>query len=275
MEWLIGLALAVAVAIGAYVRWYAHKRRAALLDAPIDAAALETIARSVPHFSQMPADRQERLSHLAVAIAHEKHFVGCAGFTITDAARLTIAAQAALVVLGLGLEAYESVDRILVYPEPFLVDLEHEEGGIHTLEESAVLSGEASDLGTVVLAWSDVAFGAKRESDGLNVVIHEFAHQLDWSTGEISGTPDLGSGDYDRWGEVMRRAWHRLTQEAKHHDHHPGLDLYALTDAGEFFAVASEAFFERPVHLRTWDSALYDQLKSYYRLDPADWSGGV
>lgn len=263
--------------MGGVLWWHraAQKRRAALLSAPIDAATLETIARSAPHFSQMPADRQERLSHLAVAFAGEKVFVGCAGFAITDEVRLAIAAQAALPVLELGLEAYDAVGRVLVYPEPFLVELEHEEGGIHTLEEDAVLSGEASDLGTVVLAWSDVAFGAKRESDGVNVVIHEFAHQLDWTTGEISGTPDLGEGDYEAWGRVMRHAWHRLEQEAKHHDHHPGLDLYALSDAGEFFAVASEAFFERPGHLRSWDEALYDQLKSYYRLDPVSWSGGV
>jgi Mlc titration factor MtfA (ptsG expression regulator) len=274
LEWLIGLVLALVLMVWLYRR-AAQRHRSALLNAPIDAATLETIARSVPHFSQMPADRQEHLSHLAVAIASEKSFIGCAGFTVDDAVRFTIASQAALAVLELGLEAYDGVDRILVYPEPFLVELEHEAGGIHTLEENAVLSGEASDLGTVVLAWSDVAFGARRESDGFNVVIHEFAHQLDWTTGEISGTPDLGEGDYEVWGRVMRHAWHRLEQEAKHHDHHPGLDLYALTDAGEFFAVASEAFFERPAHLRAWDRALYDQLKSYYRLDPASWSAGV
>ena len=258
--------------------WSVKKRRAkkreAMLHQPVADEKRYFISHAVPHFGGMPAPLQERLVHLAHAIAAEKNFVGCAGFEVTDEARYIIAAQAALPILELGLEAYDGIDRILIYPEPFLVDQEHEEGGIHTREEGAVLAGEAGEFGAIVLSWSDVVFGSRHDSDGYNVVIHEFVHQLDWATGEVTGTPKLDKAeDYVQWGAVMKAAYRKLSVECEGQGSHPVLDPYAAEDPGEFFAIASEVFFEKPVVLREWDAPLYRLLKHYYRVDPAGWIG--
>lgn len=251
------------------------KRRETALKAPVDEETRRWVSGAVPHFAGMPQPLQERLFHLTRAICMEKTFEGCAGFALNDEVKTVISAQAALLVLELGLEAYDGIDRILVYPEPFVVDRAHEEGGIVAHEEEAVLSGEAGEFGTIVLSWSDVVFGARHESDGYNVVIHEFAHQLDWATGEITGTPKLESAeDYAQWGAVMKAAYRKLSMECEGQDDHPVLDPYAVEDPGEFFAIASEVFFEKPVVLREWDAPLYALLKHYYRLDPAGWVRG-
>ena len=137
-------------------------------------------------------------------------------------------------------------------------------------EAKQVLLGEAWQGGEVVLSWSDLVAGDENPNDGRNVGLHEFAHQLDMEDGVADGTPPMPLPSYKHWSEVMSREFHKLQKLYKKHKK-GFLDYYALTNAAEFFAVATEAFFEKPKLLRRKEPELYEALKEYYRLDPASW----
>jgi Mlc titration factor MtfA (ptsG expression regulator) len=195
---------------------------------------------------------------------------------VDDEVRVTIAAQACLLLLGRKPRYFPSLSTILVYPGAFVVErLRPEPSGV-LQETRQALSGESWSHGQVVLSWDDVLQGAADPCDGRNVVIHEFAHQLDQEKGYANGAPLLPArARYERWSRVLGDEFARLREQAAWGPaaaQAPVLDLYGATDPAEFFAVASEAFFERPGELASAHPALYAELSAYYRVDPRNWT---
>ncbi len=221
---------------------------------------------------RLPADLQLQLkAHIQVFLA-EKPFIACGGTELTEAMRVTIAAQACLLLLNRNTGYYPGLRQILVYPGPFVVEraqaLDH--GVLQDLRQ--VLSGESWSQGQVVLSWQDVENGVSDPADGRNVVIHEFAHQLDQESGQTNGAPNLASRRaYRAWSQVMGHEFAQLQQRVAAGQNGGLLSDYAATNPGEFFAVASEAFFEQTSRMAQEHPALFDQLRRYYCIDPLAW----
>jgi Mlc titration factor MtfA (ptsG expression regulator) len=249
----------------------AEWRRARLRRRPFPPQWRHILRRRVPYFRTLPADLQLQLKkHIQVFLA-EKPFVGCAGLVVTDEMRVTIAAQACLLILNRRSGYFANLRRILVYPNAFIVDKNHTDaaGVLHGRRQ--VLSGESWSLGQVVLSWDDAADGAAIADDGRNVVIHEFAHQLDQENGPANGAPRLnGRARRARWAKVMGEEFALLRQRASAHQASL-LDDYGASDPAEFFAVASEVFFEQPRRLAAEHGALYAELSAFYRVNPLSW----
>ncbi len=227
------------------------------------------LRRNVPLYNAMPAtDRAELEAHARVLIA-EKHFEGCDGFVMTDEVRVTIAALASVLLLRRETDYYPWVDTVLVYPAAFVTPVvELNDYGIVT-ESEEVRLGETGTDGTLIVSWDDILYDTRHPRDGVNLVLHEFAHQLDAEGGDIGGVPELEShADYERWVHVLGEAYDKL-QSTRERGRRSVLDEYGATDAAEFFAVATECFFEKPRELSRRHGELYRQLADYYRQDPA------
>lgn len=245
------------------------RRRVALRRAPFPAAWSEIVARNVPYVARLnDADRAELIGHVQVFLA-EKRFEGCAGLEITDEIRVTVAAQACVLLLHRQTDYYPGLDAILIYPGTYVVPAgQYTPEGLVT-DDPQVRIGESWLRGEVVLAWDSVLAGARDLHDGHNVVLHEFAHRLDQESGEGNGTPPLASGArYAAWPRVLGREYDALVRETLHH-HRTLLDPYGATNPAEFFAVVTETFFEKPEQLRARHPELYQQLADFYRQDPA------
>jgi MtfA peptidase len=276
----MGLLLAVLVA-ALVIAWLvaqpalAKRRRKRLRDAPFPAQWRAILRRRVPRFASLPFEVRRRLEQEIAVFVAEKDFVGCAGQEVDDEVRVTIAAQACLLLLGRPHHHFQALRTILVYPAAFVVEkLRPEPSGV-LQETRQALSGESWSHGQVVLSWQDVVEGAADPSDGRNVVIHEFAHQLDQEKGYANGAPMLaGRERYRSWSAVMSREYARL--QARVAWDAPGaeaplLSAYGATDPAEFFAVASEVFFERAWRMAAEHPELYAELCAYYRVDPRRW----
>jgi hypothetical protein len=237
---------------------------------PLPDAWRATIERNVPYTRLLPAaDLDELHGHVQVFLA-EKTFEGCRGMVVTDTVRLTIAAQACLLLLHRETDYYPLLDTILVYPSAFEVELEWSVDGHVHARTTDVRIGESWQRGIVVLSWQDVQDGAADIRDGHNVVLHEFAHQLDHEGGDDDGTPLLGDREQRAaWARVLGAAYEGLVQDVER-GAETLLDPYASESPAEFFAVATEFFFEASVELRREQPELYEQLKRFYRQDPAE-----
>jgi Mlc titration factor MtfA (ptsG expression regulator) len=223
--------------------------------------------------SGLPADLQLSLKRRMQVFLAEKPFIGCAGLEVTDEMRVVIAAQACLLILGRRTDYFANLRQILVYPGAFIVDRVHADSAGVLQDRRQVLSGESWSQGQVILSWDDVVAGAAIADDGRNVVIHEFAHQLDQQKGFANGAPWLGQRDrYARWSRVLGEEFGRL--QAQVTTGQPSLfSDYGATDPAEFFAVVSEVFFEQPREMATLHPSLYDELRILYRVDPLAWPG--
>jgi hypothetical protein len=217
---------------------------------------------------RLPAPLRRRLLGLIQVFVADKPFIGCAGLEVDDEMRVTIATQACLLLLGQdGNACYPRLRQVLVYPEAFVVPRRQLLPGGVVNEQPQALAGESWAQGQVILAWSEVLAGAADPDDGYNVVLHEFAHQIDQDSGQADGRPwQLDEASRQRWTVVMDEGLKRLREEPS-----PALNAYGSTDPAEFFAVATEAFFERPQALVEAAPELYGELARLYRLDPADW----
>lgn len=245
----------------------AARRRKALIERSLSGAERASLAEYWPCYSRVPPALAPKLNALAVVFAAEKDFIGCGGLTVTPPMRLAIAAQACLLALGHEGPPYESLRSVLVYPSQFVVPGEwHDDDGVVT-EESRVLAGESWDVSRVILSWEDVdSRGAPGQA--YNVVFHEFAHYLDHESG---GAPWIaGSDARRRWMQLLDDELERLRAQAEAGER-SFLDPYAAEDRSEFFAVASEAFFEEPALFAREMPALYQALTGVYRLNPAGW----
>ncbi|MBL8325225.1 MAG: zinc-dependent peptidase [Rubrivivax sp.] len=274
-------------------RW----RRARLARVPFPHEWRRIVRQRVPLVRRLPADLRLQLHALTQRFVAEVPFIGCAGQVIDDEVRITIAAQASLLLLNRG-GGFEGLTEVLVYPGAFVVDrAQAGEGGVQH-EQRGVLAGESHGRGAVVLSWQDVLEGAADPGDGRNVVIHEFAHRLDQDHGAANGAPWLGpgrkAGGYEDWARVLGAEYAALRERvaaaeaASSGQGHRGtgfdrpttqhspiaaglIPAYGATDPAEFFAVVSEVFFERPAELSREHPALYGQLRRVYRTDPAGW----
>lgn len=246
-------------------------RRRRLRRQPFPPAWRDILRQRVPYFRRLPADLQLQLKqHIQVFIA-EKAFTGCDGLVVDDEMRVTIAAQACLLILNRRAHYYPGLHQILVYPAPFIVRREQAVGMGLVQEQSRVLSGESWAHGQVVLSWPDVLEGAAVADDGRNVTIHEFAHQLDQEKGYANGAPNLIQRQrYRRWSRVLGREY-RLLQEQVRQQSESLFSAYGATDPAEFFAVISEVFFEQPERMASEHPQLYRELGNLYRVDPLSW----
>lgn len=245
-------------------------RRRRIVRRPFPPAWRDIVRRYVPLVRELPAAQQLRLKKHVQVLLQEVPFIGCAGLEVTDRMRVTIAAQAAFLLLGRG-GSFGNLREVLVYPGHFVVPRSEAGAGGVVHEGRDVLAGQSWQRGQVIVAWAAVQEGAADPHDGTNVVMHEFAHQLDQATGAANGAPYVGRGALQRdWSRVMNREFSAFV--ARLASEEPSLiDPYAATSPAEFFAVTTELFFERPDALAAERPALYEQLKRCYRLDPLAW----
>ncbi len=248
-----------------------ERRRERIRRQPFPAEWRAILKRRVPYVRAMPADLQLRLKQQIQVFLAEKPFIGCAGLEITDDMRVTIAAQACLLIVNRSRGYYPLLRQILVYPGSFVTNREHTDALGLTQHSRPVLSGESWSEGQVILSWRDSLAGAAQPGDGQNVVIHEFAHQLDQETGPANGAPVMSRcSQYERWSQVLGHEFSQLQTRAGLGEHSLFSD-YAATSPAEFFAVISEVFFEQPQHMAHEHPALYRELADYYSLDPLSW----
>lgn len=250
--------------------WRAWQRRR-ITARPFPSAWRAVLMRRMPLYRRLPPPLQAQLRRLVQVFLAEKTFIGCQGQRITDEVRVLVAAQAALLQLNRRTDHFATLRQVLVYPGAFLVQRVHTAAGGVLQDRRQALSGESWSQGQVILSWDDVLAGAADPGDGRNVVLHEFAHQLDQATGSANGAPALpGRSRRGRWKQVMQAAYDDLLR--RHAVGEPTvLNPYGTTDAAEFFAVATEAFFEQPHALAADSPALYAELALYYHVDPRHW----
>lgn len=226
----------------------------------------ETILQNIYQYQTLTPKHKEKLHFLILLFIDQKEFVG-AKMTIDDEIKVIIAFYACLMRLGFELGEKDHVSTIIVYPEHFIVDDSDTSDGIHHTRTS-VLEGQSAN-GTVVISWQDIEQNiAKRGKE--NVIIHEFAHELDFEDGLADGTPILENSNYQSWSEVFSQAFTALHEESQMKKDSEGLTLlgdYALTNEAEFFAVCSERFFETPKALKKHFPHVFEELKRFYRLN--------
>ena len=245
-----------------------QERRAKILQDPFPPGWSEILEKDVPIHGRLDEVDRAQLRGLIQVFLAEKVFEGCAGLAITDEIRVTIAAQACMLLLRREADLYPNLITILVYPTAYVSNMpQHGPHGIVTEGPQGRL-GEAWTSGVVVLSWDDVKLGAADLRDGHNVVFHEFAHQLDQEDGSSDGAPVLPRRNlYSAWARILGAEYDELRKVAET-GKKSVLDTYGATEPAEFFAVATEAFFEKPVQLKKKHPELYEELKTYYGQDP-------
>ena len=263
--------LAALVAFGLYF-FYKRWRDQSLLNKPFPEDWLTIVESRLPIYSALSQEEQSQLRQRIKFFIDRKEFYGCAGLTITDEIRVTIAAEACLLLLNKRRPIYPKLTAILVYPTAFRVERDRHQADGTIASGSQGMLGESWDNGRVILSWDDVEKGARDFADGHNVVLHEFAHQLDAESGSTNGAPPLRRNSYTAWARIFSDNFKDLDARSI-----TGLktvmDEYGATNPAEFFAVATETFFEKPHQLYKRRPELYEELRTYYQLDPRDWHG--
>ena len=252
---------------------FGASRRRKLREQDPPAEWLAILEGNFPVFRRLSSeDRRELLGHVQVFLA-EKHFEGCGGLELTDEIRVTIAAQACLLLLHRDTDYYPNLTSVLVYPTGYTAeDTRYIGGGLWEEGSEDRLGHTAHNLGALVLAWDAARHGAMFPGDGENVVLHEFAHQLDFENRSADGTPALETrAEYLSWARVMSNEFEKLRRSIPY-DYDAVLDIYGAQNPTEFFAVATEAFFERPRALKDKHADLYDALQRFFRQDPVTFS---
>jgi Mlc titration factor MtfA (ptsG expression regulator) len=249
--------------------WLRQRRRRKLLAQPLPAEWLPYLDKNVGLYPLLNGDEQARLRNDLRIFLTEKDWVGCEGLGITDEIKVTIATWACLLLLGIEHDYFSRVQSILVFPGTFSGVDQALLGGDVVLQGQSSRLGEAYYRGPVRLSWSEVLDNCRHPEEGRNVVLHEFAHQLDMLDGAVDGTPPLSSRkEYRRWNKVMTAEYQQLIAEADR-----GLptllDDYGASSEGEFFAVATECFFLRAIEMAEEHPRLYALLRDYFRQDPA------
>lgn len=269
---LLGL---LALALLLLPPWQRRLQRQRWMAAPFPAAWRSLLRREWPLYRRLSPPQQRRLQQLIQVFVAEKPVIGSAGFKVSTAMKVLIAAQACLPLLGHARGVYPQLSQVVVYPAAFAVQRVHELGAGVQMERRDWLSGESWQQGQVILSWQDVLAGAQAPHDGRNVVIHEFAHQLDQANGRANGAPPLGSREaHAHWAAVMQQEFQVLRQ-ALAMGEPTLLDPYAATDEAEFFAVASESFFEQGEDMARVHPRLYALLAGYYGLQTRHWQSGL
>jgi hypothetical protein len=247
-----------------------RRRRSRLRARPFPSDWRGYVDRNIPLFARLGATEQaEVLGHAHVLLA-EKSFEGCGGLALTDEIRVTIAVQAARLLINRDDDYFPTVTSVLVYPAAVAHETtEHLGGGIVEEAEIAAAGLATGHLGAIVLAWDSVTRGLSEPGDAHDVVLHEFAHELDYQDRTFDGTPLLATrAAYSAWGRAMQAEF-EAHQSAVADGAPTAIDAYGAKNPAEFFAVLTEHFFERPVELRDRHPSLYQVLREFYRQDPA------
>ncbi len=257
-----------------YFVWKARQRSSrheSLKRQPLPQAWRDILIKNVPLHGALPKPLQEQLHGLMQVFLDEKDFIGCETQEITDEVRVTIAAQACTLLLNRRTRLYPKLKTIYVYPHAYVAKTLQRKGAVVT-EGQSVRLGESWTDGPLVLSWDSVTGGARNVQDGRNVVFHEFAHQLDQEDGSADGAPRLGDRScYRSWAQVLGAEFETLRRQKKK-GRRSVLNKYGASHPAEFFAVATEAFFEKPKQMRKRCPELYEELKGYYRVDPSGFS---
>jgi Mlc titration factor MtfA (ptsG expression regulator) len=243
-----------------------HKR-AALREKPFPEAWRAIFDRDVAYVGKLDQEERAALEDLVQIFLAEKNMEGCGGLELTDEIRVTIAAEACLLILHRDSDVYPDLETILVYPSAYKAKGKRREGMV-VIESDDARLGESWTRGVVVLAWDHVQRSA-RTVGGANVVLHEFAHQLDGEDGTMDGAPELGSrARFASWARVLGEEFKELS-ERLHAGRGSDIDAYGATSPPEFFAVVTEMFFEQPHQMKLHHPELYAELAEFYRQDPA------
>ena len=241
------------------------KQEREALQQPFPDAWRQRLAYRWPLFTTLSVDERERLEDLIKQFLARVRFEAAQGFTVTDEMRVLVAAQACLPVLELGLDLYRQVTSVILHPRTVVLKGARNVGSHLFSDTDQALAGQAHHRGPVVLAWSTVAFEARHHERGQNVVMHEFAHQLDMLDGMIDGTPPITNRDLRaRWVAACTAEYRKLRRGDEGF-----LRPYAATDTGEFFAVAVETFFTVPMAFADASPELYALLREVFAQDPA------
>jgi len=248
---------------------FRRRRRERIRQQPFPPQWLDVLDRNFPRYRRMPPEDQAELRGLIQIFLAEKRFEGAGGLELTDEIRVTVAAQAGLLLLHRETDVYPGVDSVIVYPDEYVATARARDDSGIVEERGQVRLGETAGRGAVVIAWDAAARGAVDVRGCRNVVFHEFAHELDAEDGTFNGAPVLPDGSmYGAWARVLGDEYRELQARVARHlptDIHP----YGATNPAEFFAVATECFFQQPAGLRARHPELYEQLVTFYRQDPA------
>lgn len=250
-----------------------RRRQRILREAHLDDAEWQRALDDYSFTRVLNADERVRLKQLVILFLAEKPINAAGNLHIDNGARLAIAIQACMLILNLDLDWYKSWTEVIVYPGEFIARHEEvdEAGVVHVVERT--MSGESWEHGTVVLSWLDISQAGK--ADGYNVVIHEFAHQIDMLNGDANGFPPLHKDmSRQQWANAFSQAYEHFCKRVDDWEDTP-IDEYAAESPGEFFAVISEVFIETPQVVRDTYPEVYRQLVQFYRQDPAARSAAV
>ena len=253
--------------------WLRTRRRRKLLAEPFPLRWTAFLEQNVGHYPRLSAPEQARLRDLTRVLVAEKQWLGRGGLVVvSEEMTVTIAAQAALLLLGDDRGFYRRVRDVVVFPTEFRTPVAGDDWEDDFLSDTA-LAGQAIDRRAVLLAWDEVQREGPDPEGGYNVVVHEFAHQLDFVDGVSLGTPHLGDAALEtRWRYVWAVAFadhRRAIREGGETFFTP----HAADSEAEFFADATEAFYCRPHELKGLHPELYQLLAAYYRVDPCAWFG--
>ncbi len=249
--------------------WLKAKKLKEILSQPFP-KEYEQILNKIPYYKKLDANKQEKIKKSILIFIGSKEFIGVK-IELTDEIKVTIAFYACFLLLNITSDnCYDNLSTIIVYPSHVIYDVARENGGIVS-KEPLLLEGQSAN-DTVVISWND----AKKEAYHIgkeNVILHEFAHEIDFLDGEIDGIPPLSESKYTEWSEVLYRDYNKLKAKAianRYWGKYKILGDYAATNEAEFFAVATERFFGVPKSLKHHFPELYNELKDFYKIDPAE-----
>lgn len=248
--------------------WWKRRRRRRLLAEPFPADWQDCLQTHCRHYARLTPAEQQRLRNDVRLLVAEKHWEGCLGLVVTDEMRVTIAAHAALLGLGFPELPFDRLLSILIYPDTFVSRQTRAKSWGIVEEADEPRLGEAWYQGPVLLSWREVREQTQGAPSGRNVVLHEFAHLLDMENHAVDGVPAIDGPNADSWVASLHDEYHRLVRRARR-GRDTVLDYYGATSEAEFFAVATEAFFERGSDLRAESPTVYQLLQEYFRQDPA------
>ncbi len=250
--------------------WLKHRALLKRLKEADFPSSYQEIVQNIPFYSRLSRSDQLMMHYSILRFINEKEFIGVHGLKISDEMRVIISFYACLLLLRMKThDCYGNLKTVLVYPYEFVSHHGRNEGGIYTTQ-SLTLEGQSSS-DTVVISWHSAKNEAYHIYDQ-NVVLHEFAHELDFMSGEIDGVPPMAQSRYRRWTEVMYGEYKKLRKKSLKRGHlgkYALIGEYAATDEAEFFAVASERFFEAPQKLKKDFPELYAELETFYQMDTA------
>jgi Mlc titration factor MtfA (ptsG expression regulator) len=249
--------------------WWRNRRRRKLEKEPFPAEWLTIIHRNCRHFATLSPVEQARLLRDTRWFLDEKSIEASLGLALTDEMKVTVAVNASLLGLGFEQPPFDRLISVIFQPETYSATrIRHAQPGveIHSQEDRI---GEAWRNGPVLLSWKDVLQQCRESPDGRNVIFHEFAHLLDMADADVDGVPPLETEEQVRtWRNVTQAEYHRLIRQAQL-GRRTLLDWYGTTSEAEFFAVATECFFEQSVEMRLMHPDLYSVLRAFYKQDPA------